>query len=63
MLHGLEHFMFACGSATPEKGLAVFAPETANATTPYQVSPLSDVITEIVSERGEDDIAYQVWTN
>jgi hypothetical protein len=64
VLHGLAQLMLACDSGSPAKGLTVFAPETANATTPYQVSPVSAVMTDIVSdERGEVDMAYHVWTN
>ena len=63
VLHGLEHCIFACDFASTGKGLAVFAPETANATTPYQVSPVLAVVTEMVSvDRVELDIAYQVCT-
>jgi hypothetical protein len=56
--------MLAWESGEPEtKGCAVFAPDTANATTPYQVSPVLVVVTEIVSEEsGEVDIAYHVCT-
>ena len=64
MLQGLVHLILACDSGVPEKGLAVFAPETANATTPYQVSPVLAVVTEMLSDgRAEEDMAYQVWTN
>jgi hypothetical protein len=64
VLHGLAQLRLACDSGVPEKGMAVFAPETANATTPYQVSPVSAVVTEMLSdERDEEDMAYQVWTN
>jgi hypothetical protein len=45
-------------------GPAVCPPETANAATPYQVSPVVVVVTETVSEeRGEADTAYHVCTN
>jgi hypothetical protein len=65
VLQGLEHSRLACDSGKPEtKGLAVFAPETANAIMPYHVSPASVVVTEILSaERAEMETAYHVWTN
>jgi hypothetical protein len=56
--------MLACASGVPEKGLAVFAPETAKAITPYHVSPVSAVVMEMLSdERAEWDMAHQVWMN
>jgi hypothetical protein len=46
------------------KGLAVFAPETAKAMIPYQVSPLIVEVTEITSfTRGEGATAYHSWMN
>ena len=45
-------------------GLAVLAPETPKAITPYQVSPVSVVVTEMESEvRGFGAIAYHSWMN
>jgi hypothetical protein len=46
------------------KGFAVSAPETPKAITPYQVSPVSLVVTEMGSEaRGDGAMAYHSWTN
>src|ERR1035438_7720662 len=45
-------------------GVAVLAPETPNAMTPYHVSPVKDVWTEIMSSvNGVGAIAYHVCTN
>ena len=64
MLHGLAQLRLACESDPVANGLTVLTPEIANATTPYQVSPVSVVVTEIVIEdRGEAEIAYHVCTN
>jgi hypothetical protein len=44
--------MLACALGTDgfeSKGLTVFAPETANAMTPYHVSPVDEVCTDMVS--------------
>ena|ERR1700722_4420998 len=62
VLHGLAQLRLACESGNPAaNGLAVLAPEMAKATTPYHVSPVSVVVTEIASEdRREGEIAYQV---
>jgi hypothetical protein len=46
------------------KGLAVFAPDTPKATTPYQVSPEIVEVTEITSfTRTEGATAYHSWMN
>ena len=43
---------------------AAKAPKTPNATTPYQVSPVNDVCTEMLSAlSGEEAIAYHVCMN
>ena len=45
-------------------GLAVLAPEIANATTPYHVSPVFVVETDMVSElSGFGAMAYHSWMN
>jgi hypothetical protein len=52
----------ACATGNPDtKGWAVFAPDTANATTPYHVSPVDVVWTEMLSAvRTPGEIAYHV---
>jgi hypothetical protein len=59
--------LFACEAGREgleSNGLAVFAPDTPKATTPYHVSPVSVVVTEIVSElSGPGAIVYHSLTN
>jgi hypothetical protein len=59
--------LFACltgSDGLESNGLAVFAPDIPNATTPYQVSPWFDVVTEIVSElNGLGAMAYHSSKN
>jgi hypothetical protein len=69
VLHGREpgQLIFAWRSGTEgfvSNGLAVFAPETPNAMTPYQVSPVEGVWTEMLSLVSADGaIAYHVCMN
>jgi hypothetical protein len=66
VLHGSPpgQAMLACDLGTDgfeSKGLAVFAPETANAMTPYHVSPVDGVCTDMVSAvTGAGATAYHV---
>ena len=68
VLHGtlLRHAMLACAFGKPgleSKGLLVFAPDTPKAITPYHVSPVKDVWTEMLSPaNGVGAIAYHVCT-
>ena len=59
--------LFACAMGRVgfvSKGVAVLAPETPKATTPYQVSPVLVVVTEITSEeRALGAIAYHSCKN
>jgi hypothetical protein len=56
--------MLACAfgkTGLESNGLAVLAPETPNAMTPYHVSPVKDVWTEMLSPvNGDGAIAYHV---
>jgi len=69
VLHGspLGQAMFAWARGKEgfvSKGLAVFAPETPKATTPYHVSPVKAVWTETTSPVSADGaIAYHSWRN
>ena len=63
--HGAEFGqlgLFACATGRAEfgsNGLAVLAPEIANITTPYHVSPVFVVVMEMLSElKGFGAIAY-----
>jgi len=59
--------LFDCATGRAEfgsNGLAVLAPETANMATPYHVSPVLAVVTEMLSElKGVGAIANHSWTN